>query len=257
MMLSKLLIELGLEPGNVTLEAIFSRLADVAFTHVNLANTLALLGAAFYVTTLLMRTIMPLRVFGIVGDVFFIGYGWLAHSVTTFLLYLLLLPINSLRLYQMIKLVKKARLSAQGDLSMGWLEPYMSRRKYRKNTVLFRKGEVANEMFIAVSGKFLVSELGMELPPGQLFGELAFLAKNLQRTQTVKCTMDGEVLTITYDKLLELYFQNPEFGYYFLRLTSERLLQNMARLENIIEQNKDVIEQNRVRLRVDAMKEVN
>jgi CRP-like cAMP-binding protein len=46
------------------------------------------------------------------------------------------------------------------------------------------------------------------------------------------------VLTISYDKLLELYFQNPEFGYYFLRLTSERLLQNIARLEGIIEQAK-------------------
>jgi hypothetical protein len=29
----------------------------------------------------------------------------------------------------------------------------------------------------------------------------------------------------------ELYFQNPEFGFYFLRLTSERLFQNISRLE--------------------------
>ena len=42
------------------------------------------------------------------------------------------------------------------------------------------------------------------------------------------------MLTITYDKLLELYFQNPEFGYYFLRLTTERLMQNIARLEGIV-----------------------
>ena len=45
------------------------------------------------------------------------------------------------------------------------------------------------------------------------------------------------MLTITYDKLLEIYFQNPEFGYYFLRLSSDRLLQNIARLEGIIEEN--------------------
>jgi CRP-like cAMP-binding protein len=45
-------------------------------------------------------------------------------------------------------------------------------------------------------------------------------------------------LTIGYEKLLELYFQNPKFGYYFLRLTCERLLQNVARLEAIIEQNR-------------------
>ena len=46
-----------------------------------------------------------------------------------------------------------------------------------------------------------------------------------------KLAADGAVLTITYDKLLELYFQNPEFGYYFLRLTTERLMQNINRLE--------------------------
>jgi CRP-like cAMP-binding protein len=54
----------------------------------------------------------------------------------------------------------------------------------------------------------------------------------------VQSLNNGEVLTITYDKLLELYFQNPEFGYYFLRLTTERLMQNVTRLERIVEQNK-------------------
>ena len=34
----------------------------------------------------------------------------------------------------------------------------------------------------------------------------------------------GEVVTITYDRLLEIYFENPEFGYYFLRLASDRLI---------------------------------
>jgi hypothetical protein len=83
------------------------------FQNINIANTLALIGAVLYVITLLMQTIVPLRIFGIVGDMFFIGYGVLANSVTTFFLYLLLLPINSVRLYQMLKLVKKARVSAQ------------------------------------------------------------------------------------------------------------------------------------------------
>jgi hypothetical protein len=38
--------------------------------------------------------------------------------------------------------------------------------------------------------------------------------------------------------LLEIYFQNPEFGYYFLILTSQRLLENNAKLEGIIAQSK-------------------
>ena len=55
---------------------------------------------------------------------------------------------------------------------------------------------------------------------------------------TVECTEDGQVLTITYEKMLEIYFQNPQFGYYFLVLTSQRLLENISRLEAIIAQNK-------------------
>ena len=47
-----------------------------------------------------------------------------------------------------------------------------------------------------------------------------------------------------YKTLLELYFQNPQFGYYFLVVISQRLLQNVARLEGIVEQNN--IEQNKI-----------
>jgi len=79
-------------------------------------------------------------------------------------------------------------------------------------------------MFLTVTGKFLVTEISVELPPGRLMGELGFLTPNKRRTATVQCIEDGIVLTITYEKLLEIYFQNPQFGYYFLVLSSQRLL---------------------------------
>ena len=100
----------------------------------------------------MVRTIVPLRIIGIISMVFFIGYGALAGAVATFFLYLLSLPINIIRLRQMLNLVKKARLSAQGDLSMDWLRPFMTPRKYKKGDVLFHKGDVAKEMFYTVSG---------------------------------------------------------------------------------------------------------
>jgi CRP-like cAMP-binding protein len=53
----------------------------------------------------------------------------------------------------------------------------------------------------------------------------------------VECRESGDVLTIDYDRLLEIYFQNPEFGYYFLRLTTDRLLQNNTRLQGLVEQS--------------------
>jgi CRP-like cAMP-binding protein len=235
---AKILVQLGLDPDNISYDAIFNRLLEIVLANITLANMCALIGAVFFVATLLTQTMVPLRVANMIGCTFFVGFGALAGDVKTFLLYLLLLPINALRLRQMLRLVKKARSATQGDTSMEWLKPFMTERKYRKGDVLVKKGDTANEMFLTVTGKFLVTEIGVELPPGRLMGELGFLSPDNRRTATVKCIEAGHVLTITYEKLLEIYFQNPQFGYYFLVLTSQRLLENISRLEGIIAQNK-------------------
>ena len=235
---AKILVQLGLDPNNITYDAIFNRLLEIVLANINLANMFALVGAIFFVATLLTQTMVPLRVANMVGCAFFAGFGALSANISTFLLYFLMVPINAFRLRQMLNLVKMARSATQGDTSMEWLKPFMTERKYRKGDVLFRKDDNADEMFLTVTGNFLVKEIGVELPPGRLMGELGFLSPDNKRTATVTCLEDGHVLTITYEKLLEIYFQNPQFGYYFLVLTSQRLLENIARLEGIIAQNK-------------------
>src|SRR5271156_190257 len=229
--IAKILIQLGLDPDNITYDAFFARLLDIFLANITIANICALIGAVCFVAQLLTRTMVPLRVFGIISALFFMAFGAFSHNVKAFILYLLLLPINIIRLYQMQILVKKARNAVQGDTSMEWLKPFMTQRKYRQGDVLFNKDDPAKEMFLTVTGKFLVVEIGVELAPGRLMGELGFLTPNNRRTATVKCIEAGQVLSITYEKLLELYFQSPQFGYYFLVLTSQRLLQNIARLE--------------------------
>jgi hypothetical protein len=235
---AKILIQLGLDPNNVTYDAIFNRFLEIFLHNITLANLFALIGAIFFVATLLTQTMVPLRVANMIGCVFYAGFGALAGNVGTFLLYLLLVPINAFRLRQMLVLVKKARSATQGDTSMEWLKPFMTERKYRKGDVLCKKDDVAQEMFLTITGKFLVKEINVELPPGRIVGELGFLSPDNKRTATVECLEDGHVLTITYEKLLEIYFQNPQFGYYFLVLTSQRLLENNARLQGEIAQNK-------------------
>ena len=234
---AKILVQLGLDPNNITYDAIFNRLLEIVLHNITLANMFALVGAIFFVATLLTQTMVPLRVANMIGCAFFAGFGALSGTITTFLLYLLLVPINAFRLRQMLVLVKKARSATQGDTSMEWLKPFMTERKYRKGSVLFKKDDPANEMLLTVTGKFLVKEIGVELPPGRLMGELGFLTPDNRRTATIECIEDGHVLTITYEKLLEIYFQNPQFGYYFLVLTSQRLLENIARLEAVVAKN--------------------
>jgi cyclic nucleotide-binding protein len=235
---AKVLIQMGLDPNNVTWDAIFNRLLEIFLHNITLANMFALAGAIFFVATLLTQTMVPLRVANMIGCLFFAIFGALSGAITTFFLYLLMIPINAWRLRQMLALVKKARSATQGDMSMEWLKPFMTQRTYRKGSILMKKGDAAHDMLLTVTGKFRVVEIDLEVPPGRLMGELGFLTPDNRRTATIECIEDGQVLTITYEKLLEIYFQNPQFGYYFLVLTSQRLLENLARAEAIIAQNK-------------------
>jgi hypothetical protein len=238
--IAKILVQLGLDPNNLTYDALFNRLLEIVLHNITLANMFALVGVIFFVATLLMQTMVPLRVANMIGCAFFALFGALTGAITTFLLYLLMVPINAYRLRQMLVLVKKARSATQGDTSLEWLKPFMTERKYRKGDILFKKDDAAHEMLLTVTGKFLVKEISVELPPGRLMGEFGFLTPDNRRTATIECIEDGHVLTISYDKLLEIYFQNPQFGYYFLVLTSQRLLENIARLEAIVAQNQSL-----------------
>jgi len=207
---------------------------DIPFPpyHLGVGELLGLIGALFFVATMWMQTMIPLRLANIASNFFFIGYGVLAPAYPTFVMYLVLLPVNCFRLYEMIKLVREAREASEGnDLSMKWLRTFMSKRVYRKGDVLFAKGETGEEMFYILSGACLVSELNARIGPGSLIGELAFLAPDKRRTHTVECIEESELLTIPYDKVRELYLQNPTFGFYFLRVASERLFENVARME--------------------------
>jgi hypothetical protein len=67
-----------------------------------------------------------------------------------------------------------------------------------------------------------LTELGIEIESGQVLGELAMLAPDNRRTATLECVENGKVLSITYEQV---------FGFYFLRLATARLFDNINRLE--------------------------
>jgi len=189
------------------------------------------LGAALAITGSAMKTIIPLRCLGIATNVVSLAYASLMGLYPSMTVNLILLPLNAFRLYQMLRLIQKVKLASKSDLSMEWLKPFMARRKVKTGEILFAKGDSANCMFYTLSGRYRLRELGIELPFGQVVGEMGFLSPDNKRTQTLECLEGGEVLSISYDEVRQLYFQNPEFGFYFLRLTSERLFHNMEKME--------------------------
>ena len=115
--------------------------------------------------------------------------------------------------------------------NMDWLKPFTSTHWARSGDVLFRKGDAADAMFFVVSGHYRLTELGIDIPLGEIVGELGLFALNKSRTQTLECIGDGELMRISYEQVKQLYYQNPQFGFYFIQLTTRRLFENIARLE--------------------------
>src|SRR4030088_2521372 len=190
----------------------------------------------FVVATYTMRTMIPLRIFGMLTNVILIATAIPSHNYLQLVLHGFLLPMNGSRVPKMLQLVRDVKKSVNSDLSVEWLKPFMTERKCAAGEVLFYKDEKAEDMFYIVSGRFKLVESGIELPVGAIVGEFGMLSPSNVRTQTLECVEAGLVLSVSYTKVEELYVQNPAFGFYFLRLFSARLFQNIATLEQRLAQ---------------------
>src|ERR1700743_2660393 len=191
----------------------------------------AVFASVFVVATTTMRTMIPLRIFGILTNLVLIATAIPGHNYLVIVVQALVLVLNSYRLHQMLQLVRDVKKSVNSDLSMDWLKPFMTERKCSAGEILFYKDEKADDMFYIVSGRFRLVESGIELPVGAIVGELGMVSPSTVRTQSLECIEAGVILSVSYTKVEELYVQNPAFGFYFLRLASARLFQNLAKAE--------------------------
>ena len=190
----------------------------------------------FVVATTTMRTMIPLRVFGILANIVLMLTAIPSHNYLVMLVQAVMLVVNSYRLHQMLQLVRDVKKSVNSDLSMDWLKPFMTERKCVAGEMLFYKDEKAEDMLYIVSGRFRLVESGIELPVGAIVGELGMLSPSNTRTQSLECIEAGLILSVSYSKVEELYVQNPAFGFYFLRLASARLFQNLDAVEKRLAQ---------------------
>jgi hypothetical protein len=197
--------------------------------HVGTAGTL--FASVFVVATLSMKTMIPLRVFAILTNFILIGTAVPNHNYLVILVQTVALVLNSYRLHQMLQLVRDVKQSVSSNLSMEWLKPFMTERNCKAGEVLFYKDEKADSMYYIVSGRYRLVESGIELPVGAIVGEFGMLSPSNVRTQTLECTEDGLILSVSYDQVEQLYVQNPAFGFYFLKLVTARLFENIGKLE--------------------------
>jgi CRP/FNR family transcriptional regulator, cyclic AMP receptor protein len=187
------------------------------------------LGALLTLATFSMKTMLHLRVVAIASNASFIAYGLLGHVYPVLLLHMVLLPLNTWRLRQLLRLTRQIREAAASGLAVDWLKPFSRCKSVQAGERLFKKGDTAGEVLFVLSGRFRALEANVPLEQGSVFGELGLVSKEHRRTQTVVCEQAGELLIITYDEVRQMYFQNPRFGFFFLELVAERLMRDAMR----------------------------
>lgn len=181
-------------------------------------------------TTFYMKTMLPLRVVGICSNVAFLAFAVIENIVPVILLHGTLLPLNIFRLHQILKLVREMREASTGELAMDALLPFMTRRRFEAGETLFRKGDPSRDMFYVRDGVIRLDELRRTVGAGDMLGEVSMFSPSRQRTATAVCETDGELLRMSDDQVLRVYYQNPKFGFYLVRLITRRLIENFEKL---------------------------
>jgi len=190
------------------------------------ADAAGYLGAAFTVATFSMKTMLRLRIAGLAANAAFIGYGLLGQVYPVLLLHLVLLPLNLLRLRELLRMAQGMRQAAAGGFSVDWVRPFARYRRVAAGERLFSLGDHAEAAMFVLSGGLRAVEADTPMGPGDVLGELGLITQGHRRTQTVVCERDAELLVVDYESLRTLYFQNPAFGFFFLELAARRLLRD-------------------------------
>jgi len=198
-----------------------------------LALGAAVLAAGLIVVSAFVKTIIPLRWLAVGSNLGFIVYGYVHPSPLILALHATLLPVNLWRVLEMQRLTRRVQSASVSDVRTGlWLQPHMRRRRMRAGSVLFRKGDLADRLYLLAEGEMELVESGRPLQTGRMFGEIAFFAPDRRRSATARCTTACIVLSIDETSFKQLYFQNPAFGLEVVRLIAGRLTEDVQRLES-------------------------
>jgi hypothetical protein len=189
--------------------------------------------AAFLVfSSFFMKTMIPLRIVAIVSNTAFISYALLGLRYGIFgqvypilVLHSCLLPLNVLRLRQLTRLTRAVHRATDEDVLQS-LIPYMQTEVHPRGTVLFRQGDPADQLYMIQEGRVHFPEIDKRIGAGEVFGEVGLFAAQSVRALTAVCEESCRLSAISRDKVLELYYQNPKFGFFLIRLVSGLVLED-------------------------------
>jgi CRP/FNR family cyclic AMP-dependent transcriptional regulator len=188
------------------------------------------LASALVLATFCMKTMIPLRCAAVCSNVAFIVYGFYDHLYPVLILHMILLPLNIWRAVQLLRLIRRVEAASKGDLSTDWLKPFMKDVQVKAGEIIFSRGDHADRLYMILAGDIHLEQIDHTMHAGELLGEIGLFSADHQRTQTARALTDVHLLWISEGELAQICYQNPGIAFYFLRLTTNRLIANASNL---------------------------
>lgn len=184
----------------------------------------AWVAAGLVFASFFMKTIVPLRKVAIAGNIAFIVYALMGINFAIFdkvlpilVLHAALLILNIMRLREVQNTIRSVTAMTREHASLDALIPYMKRESVRRGELLFRKGALADRLYVLKRGRIKLVEFDKILEAGAVFGEVGIFSENEIRTSSAVSEDDSELYSLTSEKAVELFYQDPRFGFYIVR----------------------------------------
>ena len=185
------------------------------------------LASLLTIATYSMNSMIPLRILAIGSSVCFVIYAFILQLWPLLLMELILLPINCFRFWQILTLrgrLQRAADENKNDFSV--IRTYGQKRTIPAGSRIFERGDPVDSLFFVASGRVLIEEVGAEILPGDIFGEIAFFTDAATRTATARTVEQAEVYEIDRKRFMRLQFEDPSFGMSVMRTVTRRLAAN-------------------------------
>jgi CRP/FNR family cyclic AMP-dependent transcriptional regulator len=180
-------------------------------------------GGVLVFSTFYLKTMIPLRLVAIASNVVYIVYSAMSGLIPILLLHALLMPLNIWRLIEVKQLIRKVRASTQSGLTAPELiVPYLQQVTRKKGERIFAKGDSADTVYYVFEGTARLTGKNIVVPAGQMLGVMGIFSREHLRTDTAVCLTDVEMGVISKQRILELFYENPDFGAFLIRMVAQR-----------------------------------
>lgn len=178
-----------------------------------------------------MRGMIRLRLAATASNLCFIAYGASLHLFPILTLHILLLPLNIWRMLEIFVITRSIKSMVKIDCLQA-LGPYLRAEHHSQGVLLFKKGDIAQCMYLVSEGELIVEEIGHVLRPTDLFGEMALFSPTRRRTFSVRTLTNATVFAVAKYDVESLCLRRPELAYYLITLITGRLVQDLEQLRS-------------------------